>query len=199
MPLALAQGFDDPVAQSQAAFRAAMNALATPGRLIPYRAGLGEATPLAPNAAALGLALLDFEVGFHLVPGFENEAAILDYFCFHTGAKPCAAKDAAFAFLDLARARPNLGGFAQGEPDYPDRSTTIILIPTLGAPDQSFRIAGPGISGEATVGIWGLPADFSRQWAENTAQFPLGVDLLFALPDGLMGLPRSTRIIGEAR
>jgi len=210
----LAKGFDDPVAQAQSAFRAAMNALATPGKLIPYRAQLEIDVPLPVNAAALGLALLDFEVGYHLAPSLVapglaapslvapalTEAGDVEaFFRFHTGAKTGGAREAAFAFVDLERDSLRLSDYAQGTPEYPDRSTTIIALASSMTTDRALRITGPGIRHEAALTIAGLPTDFDRQWSLNRGQFPLGVDLIFALPDGLVGLPRSTRIIGETR
>lgn len=195
----LARGFDDPVAQSQGAFRAAMNALATPGRLIPFSAGLDVEVPLPVNAAALGLALLDFEAGYHLAPSLAEGGQVEAFFRFHTGAKHAAPREAAFAFIDIERDALRLADFAQGVPEYPDRSTTIIALASSMASDRAFRITGPGIKHEGALSLASLPTDFDRQWSINRAQFPLGVDLIFALPEGLVGLPRSTRIIGEAR
>ncbi|OYU48456.1 MAG: phosphonate C-P lyase system protein PhnH [Rhizobiales bacterium PAR1] len=194
MTAVLARGFDQPVAQSQATFRAVMQALANPGRLIAFRSTLDTDTPLPVNAAALGLALLDFEVTFHLAPSL-SAGSVADYLRFHTGARAAkTTQDAALAFLDLAKDTLCLADYAQGTPDYPDRSTTLIALSTRA--ETGMAIAGPGIKAVGTLGIAPLPADFTVQWAANRAGFPLGVDILFVTEEGFIGLPRSTRIVG---
>ena len=191
----LARGFDHPVAQSQAAFRAAMQALANPGQLIAHRAVLDTQAPLPANAAALGLALLDFEVKFHLAPSLAGGTGG-DYFRFHTGSTQAQKPtDAAFAFVDLASDTLRLAEYAQGTPEYPDRSTTVIALCAQADEGTALRITGPGIQAVRQLALTPLPADFSAQWAANRAGFPLGVDILFVTDEGFIGLPRSTRIL----
>jgi alpha-D-ribose 1-methylphosphonate 5-triphosphate synthase subunit PhnH len=40
----------------------------------------------------------------------------------------------------------------------------------------------------------GVPLSFWEAMAENHAQFPLGVDVIFVSPDAIAALPRSTAI-----
>lgn len=196
MTAVLARGFDQPVAEAQATFRAAMQALANPGQPVAFRSQLDTEAPLLANAAALGLALLDFEVTFHLAPSL-SAGAVAAYFRFHTGASETkTARDAAFAFLDLGKDALRLADYAQGTPDYPDRSTTLIALST--SAETGMAIAGPGIKAVGELGVAPLPADFVAQWAANRAGFPLGVDILFVTEEGFIGLPRSTRIVGDA-
>jgi alpha-D-ribose 1-methylphosphonate 5-triphosphate synthase subunit PhnH len=196
MSTSLARGFENPVAQSQATFRAAMQALATPGKPIAFHSTLDPAAPLPANAAALGLALLDFEVTFHLAPSLIG-GAVAEYLRFHTGARETkSARDTAFAFLDLGKDTLRLADYAQGTPDYPDRSTTLIAL--CAEAETGIRIAGPGIKAVGELAVSPLPADFAAQWAVNRAAFPLGVDILFVTEAGFIGLPRSTRIVGDA-
>lgn len=196
MTAVLARGFDQPVTEAQATFRAAMQALANPSQPVAFRSQLDTEAPLLANAAALGLALLDFEVTFHLAPSLST-GAVAAYFRFHTGASETkTARDAAFAFLDLGKDALRLADYAQGTPDYPDRSTTLIALST--SAETGVAIAGPGIKAVGELGVAPLPADFVAQWAANRAGFPLGVDILFVTEEGFIGLPRSTRIVGDA-
>ncbi len=107
--------------------------------------------------------------------------------------------DAEFAFVDLAHDALDLARFAQGTPEYPDRSTTIIIKVESLTGGPALTLAGPGIPGTRALEIPGLPADFTAQWAANAARSPLGVDLIFVTNEAVIGLPRSTRIIGETR
>jgi alpha-D-ribose 1-methylphosphonate 5-triphosphate synthase subunit PhnH len=190
-------GFDNPVLDQQAAFRSVMQALAEPGRIVAAGALAGESSPLGPVVRAIALSLLDFEVKFHLAPSLT---ATEDDLTFHTGScrtnKPAEAE---FAFVDLARDATDLASFAQGTPEYPDRSTTVIVKVESLVGGQPLMLAGPGITGMRELEIPGLPSDFVAQWAANAARSPLGVDLILATREAVLGLPRSSRILTEAR
>lgn len=190
-------GLQDPVLDQQAVFRAVMQALAEPGLTVPAGAVAGESSPLGPVARAIALSLLDFEVQFHLSPSLASAESDIT---FHTGSR-CAARsdEAEFAFLDLRHDALDLASFAQGTPDYPDRSTTLVLRVESFAEGNPLTLAGPGIPGTRICRIAGLPTDFAAQWGANAARSPLGVDLIFTTSEAVLGLPRSTRIIEEAR
>uniref|UniRef100_UPI001954D889 phosphonate C-P lyase system protein PhnH n=1 Tax=Klebsiella pneumoniae TaxID=573 RepID=UPI001954D889 len=72
--MAIALAYADPVHEAQQAFRAVMNALARPGT-IQLVAGLAEApAPLTPVAAAVVLALADFETSVFLDAPLSTDA-----------------------------------------------------------------------------------------------------------------------------
>jgi alpha-D-ribose 1-methylphosphonate 5-triphosphate synthase subunit PhnH len=196
--VAIQTAFREPVREAQTVFRAVMNAMARPGRIHTLNAGFAAPSPLCPNAAAILLALADFETSIWLDAGLAENAAVRDFLRFHTGAKlsDTPAK-ADFALIADSAAPPPLTAFAQGLPDYPDRSTTIIFqVTTLSR--EGWQLAGPGISGQTGFGASPLPGDFAAQLKHNQAVFPLGVDLIFARPGEIAAMPRSTRIV-EAR
>ena len=190
-------GFVDPVGGAQYAFRAVMDALARPAASVAFSPALQA--PLAPEMAALALSLLDFEVTYWLSPSLADDPAITGYFRFHTGSRQVeAASAASFAFLDLtAGDRLDLTRFAQGTAEYPDRSTTVIVLCADCAPVDGLMAEGPGIQGRSRFGFSPFPDDFITQWARNREGFPLGVDLVLVAPGRLIGLPRSTRIQSE--
>lgn len=197
MPPALAPGFADPVRGQQSAFRAIMDALARPGRIVPFRGPLDDAGPLGTNAAAIALTLLDFEVRYHLAASLVGAET---HITFHTGSQRAGMPaEADFAFLDLRVDALDLAGFAQGVPDYPDRSTTIIALCGSLSGGEELNLRGPGIAGVQRIAPRDLPANFVAQWHDNAMRMPLGIDLVLVAEEGLLGLPRSTRIIGEAR
>jgi alpha-D-ribose 1-methylphosphonate 5-triphosphate synthase subunit PhnH len=199
LPTALASGFHEPVFDSQRAFRAAMEALANPGRLRPVGRELVDA-PLPAAATALILALCDYETSLFLAPSVSARSGVGNYFRFHTDAMQVAEPAvAAFALVDLAHDHLDLSAFAQGTPEYPDRSTTVIAVVASLADGPTLTLSGPGIAGTAELRIAGLPGDFVDQWRANRAVFPLGVDLIFATSDAIVGLPRSTRIVEDLR
>jgi alpha-D-ribose 1-methylphosphonate 5-triphosphate synthase subunit PhnH len=170
-----------------------MDAMARPGTLQPLPAELSPPAPLSPTAAAVALALLDYETPFWLDAA---GADVAHWLRFHTGA-PIASTpaEAAFAFLaDPARAE--LARFAAGTPEYPDRSTTLVLQVARFADGPPLRLSGPGIQGERVLAAAPLPADIVAQLAANRALFPRGVDLVLVSSTHVAALPRAIRVGG---
>ncbi|MBP0578190.1 phosphonate C-P lyase system protein PhnH [Labrys sp. LIt4] len=199
----LAPGFADAALESQAIFRACMNALARPARPQPLETGLMPPPPLTPELAGLALALADHEAPLWLDAGLRTPA-VRAYLTFHTGARLTEdPQEAAFALIADAAACPDLAHFAQGSDEYPDRSTTLLIALERLEPGHDLAFAGPGIKADTGLTDLGLalaplPADFRRQLAANHAAFPRGVDIVFTAPGRIAGLPRSSQIRGEA-
>ena len=192
--VAIAPGFHDPVFQSQATFRAVLDALAEPGSERPV-GGLAEApTPLSPVAAAVIATLADFETAVWRDAALRTPE-IEAWLAFHTGAP--AVLDparAVFAVIGAAEASPDFADFALGTDVDPSTSTTLVLQVAGFAEGRRYRLSGPGIDGAREVAIAGAPADLAARLAANRALFPRGVDLILAGPTSVMGLPRTTRI-----
>lgn len=192
----LGGGLSDPVFQSQAAFRAIMDALARPGSAQAVDdAALAPPAPLSRGVALVALTLCDHDTPVWLDAALAEAPDVAAWLTFHTGA-PIVADPAraAFALAADAGALPDFAGFAQGTPDYPDRSTTLVV--PLAALDGGtpFVLSGPGIDGTRTFSPRGLPADFAGRWAANRALFPRGVDLILCAAGQVGALPRSTRL-----
>ncbi|HEV2560218.1 MAG TPA: phosphonate C-P lyase system protein PhnH [Microvirga sp.] len=195
MAASLAQGFQDPVFEAQAAFRTIMAALARPGTLQPLKGSLQPPPALPAGLAAAALTLADHEAPLWLDPALAVDAEVAAYLRFYTGAAIVAAPDkAAFALVAEPARCPPLERFAPGTLEYPDRSTTLILAVDSLTEGPSLTLVGPGIEGRATLAARPLPEGFLEQWAANTALFPRGVDLLLTDGAALVGLPRTTRI-----
>ena len=195
----LARGFVEPVFDAQASFRKIMHALATPGRIMSLKADLAVPEPMNPAAAAALLALCDFETTLWLSPGLTRQGTIGEYLGFHTGTRLASEPaSASFALVDLAQDRLDIGCFAQGTPEYPDRSTTVVLLCERLAGQDAIDFTGPGIAGRTRLGFSPMPVDFREQWRANREIFPLGVDLILTCGHDLMALPRSARPVQEA-
>ena len=189
--LDLAPGFADPVRQSQQAFRAALDALSYPGRVVTVP-GCVAAPPLGPAQATLALTLVDFETPVWLDEAAAGAAAWLR---FHCGCPivetPAAAR---FAFVAAPDAMPPLAAFDAGSDEYPDRAAALVLAVRGLSGTGDLRLVGPGVPDEAALGAEGLPPDFQAQWRQNRELFPRGVDLFLTDGDRLAGLPRTTRV-----
>ncbi len=181
-------GFADPVLGAQRAFRAVLDAMSHPGRIVRVGEGLVSPAPLCSAAAACVLALVDQDVRVHA----DAEAvAAADWLRFHTGTTLCGLAEADFV---LALALPDLAGLAAGSDDAPELGASVILqVAALGA-GRRFMIEGPGLAVPAAFAVDGLPEDFAGIWAANHRRFPRGVDLILCAGDRLAALPRSLRI-----
>lgn len=184
-PAALSGGFSDTPLQAARAFRAALDAMARPGRIV----ALAGATPPAPLSLAAGvlvLTLVDATTPLFLAPSHDTKA-VRDWITFHTGA-PLVAPEAASFALGSWQALLPLDHFAIGTAEYPDRAATLIVeMTSLAAPTA--HLSGPGIAARASLSLPEVAA-----FAENHALYPLGLDFFFTATDRLAALPRSTRV-----
>jgi alpha-D-ribose 1-methylphosphonate 5-triphosphate synthase subunit PhnH len=186
-------GFVQPVFDSQQVFRTALQVLARPGEVGRVAVTVDVPPDLHLAAGATLLALLDQDTRLWLSPAWSIDVG--HYLCFHTGCPLVGeATFADFALIRDPADLPALTMFAQGDTNFPDRSTTVILqVPSLTA-GRPWTLAGPGIDGTATVHIDGLPPDFATCWNAQQRCFPCGVDLFLTAGSRLLGLPRTTRI-----
>lgn len=195
---AVAPGFTDSVHDAQRVFRAVLGALARPGRIARLDATLVPPPPLHSTAAAILLALADFETTVWLDDGLSDDSEVAEFLRFHTGARLASSwREADFAIVTVPERMPALATFAQGTPEYPDRSTTIV-IQVEAMTNAGWEFFGPGIPDRVQFSAAPLPLDFQRQLAENRARFPRGVDLIFATAADIAALPRSARIVERA-
>jgi alpha-D-ribose 1-methylphosphonate 5-triphosphate synthase subunit PhnH len=147
------------------------------------------AVPPAPLSVAAGTALLvltDATTGLHLA-GRADCRAVRDWVAFHIGAPIVAAEDADFAVGTWEELQP-VTRFRIGQPDYPDRSATLI-VECDRLTNHGPALTGPGI---ATATWLNLPE--TAAFRANRACFPLGFDCLFTAGQQIAGLPRSTRV-----
>jgi alpha-D-ribose 1-methylphosphonate 5-triphosphate synthase subunit PhnH len=184
---ALSGGFAYAPLTAARAFRAALEALARPGR-IETVAGAAPPAPASVAAGVLILTLADGTTPLYLAPSHDT-ALLRDWVTFHTGAPLVGAGDAVFA-LGTWDALAPLDRYAIGTPEYPDRSVTLIVeLAHLAA--EGTCLTGPGIRDTAALSLPDVAA-----FADNHARFPLGFDAFLTCGDRLAGLPRSTRIGG---
>ena len=189
-------GFNDPVMDGQKVFRIMLEALSRPGRVkdIPCRPDVPA--PLYPSTAALALTLFDLDT-FLWLDSTLDRPEIRQYLGFHCGSP--LVKDparASFGIFGQGNDFSGLAGFAQGDPAYPDRSSTL-LIQVDGFDGPIVRtLGGPGIDGRTTLRVSGLPDTFWSEFKNNHQRFPQGVDCFLVSPLQVCGLPRTTRVEG---
>jgi alpha-D-ribose 1-methylphosphonate 5-triphosphate synthase subunit PhnH len=132
------------------------------------------------------LTLTDPTTTLHLA-GPADTADVREWVAFHIGARLVSAAEAQFALGRWEDLCP-VDRFRIGQPDYPDRSATLIVeMDRLAA--EGPRLTGPGIRTGARLS---LPE--TAAFRANRALFPLGFDTIFTCGDRLAALPRSTRV-----
>jgi len=188
-------GFAEPVFDAQAVFRAIMDAMARPGTVQELPQLARPPAPLSATAGAVALALCDNDTPVWLDPPLQAEAPVKAWLGFHTGA-PLAntPADANFALIANPKEMAALDGFSQGTQEYPDRSTTLILLTSDLGSGPTLLLEGPGIEKTVMIAPTGMPRHFVEQWKQNNRRFPRGADIILAAPGSLACLPRTTRI-----
>ncbi len=187
-------GFADPVLDSQRVFRAVLDAMAHPGRVVTT-APLAAPPPLDAATAAVCLTVLDFETPIWLDPAAAT-ADVVAFLRFHCGAPlvevPATAR---FAVIADAARMPPIDAFEPGTDERPDLSATLVVQVGGLAGGRGARLTGPGIEGEARLEV----SDAPRLWPAlrtNAARFPRGVDVVLCSGAQLAALPRTTHVEG---
>lgn len=195
---AVVGGFNSPVFDTQRVFRATMNALANPGVKQICAIHVQPPQPLPHMVAAIALCLLDTDTKTYLCGELSDHQAVRNWLSFQTGSEivddPLAAN---FVLVDAPGNLPPLVEFSSGTHEYPDRSATLIVALPERSGGADLRLTGPGIEDECKFSPRGLPNHFLQSWQSNQQRFPLGVDLIFAEPDGVTGLPRCVLVRNE--
>ena len=181
----LESGFTNPSIESAGFFRAALQAMARPGR-IETVSGVTPPAPLSVAAGALILTICDPETGLFLTPDFDAKE-VRDWVIFQTGAKLTSAEEADFALGPWDQLQP-VERFKLGIPEYPDRSATLI-VEMADLRNEGARLTGPGIQTEAFLSLPEI-----ETFRANRARFPLGFDCFFVAGNQLAAMPRTTRV-----
>jgi len=191
------RGFSDPGAHSQRVFRAVLDAIARPGRIVALDPLVVAPAPLFATTADILLAMADFETAIWLDARLAVAPEVAAYLRFHTGAKIVTdPAEATFAAISDPSACPVLAAFGQGTADYPDRSTTLIIqSERLATSGRAFE--GPGIDGRIAFSAEPAVPGLIAQLVQNRATFPCGVDLVFVTQSAMAALPRSVRLVKD--
>jgi alpha-D-ribose 1-methylphosphonate 5-triphosphate synthase subunit PhnH len=188
----LRPGFADPVLDAQRAFRAALDAMAHPGRVVTISGPADPPPPLTPATAALCLTLLDADTPLWVDRGAAT-AAVVEYLRFHCGCPLAPADAAAFALIADAEGL-DTADFAHGTDEEPEGGATLILQVDGLVTGEGRRLTGPGIAGQSQLRAVGLPDDVWRRLGSASGRFPRGLDAFLVARDALAGVPRTTHI-----
>ncbi len=176
------------------AFRAILDAMARPGqpRLLPCL--VEELTPAHATSLSILLSLGDHLTSIYLDSEFKLPE-IEKLIRFHTGSRltdDCASAD--FALLSAGTAGEHLDQWKLGTLEYPDQSTTLIFQTASFTTGLPVEFAGPGLKAPMVAHIADMSSAFWVARAKANAGFPLGLDMIFASPDQILGCPRSSTV-----
>lgn len=190
-------GFADAVLDAQRCFRAVLEALSRPGRVIALDALPEPPAGLGAVQSAVLLALADADTPVWLPAGLRSTEAghALRFYCGCTLVE--RPEDAAFVVLPSLADLPELDALRQGDPEFPDRSATLLVEVAGLAPGGSLRLRGPGIETEHRLSVQGWTPRCTAFVLQNGERFPLGVDLLLTCGAHMAGLPRTVRLATE--
>lgn len=190
---ALLPGFADPGHDAQTTFRAALNALAHPGRIHDIVAVSGVPAGLSPAMTALLLTLVDVDTPLWLPPSVGED--VLAFLRFHCACPLVPSPSLArFAAVPAGCDAPAPSACHPGDAAYPDLSATLLIEVESLSEGEAVSLVGPGIQTRQALRAAGLPDGFWREWRLNHQRFPLGVDVFLTQGRRICGLPRSTRV-----
>lgn len=197
IPVVPMVGFDDPVHGSQSVFRALLDAMSHPGKIITIDDIDDAPTPLNKATAAICLSLVDFETPLWADADIASSGEAMSYLRFHCGCPhtqdPGEARTALFASVsELA----SFERFNVGSDERPDLSTTLIIQVDDLSNDKGVSLSGPGIKSTQSLSVGGASDAFWQAVRANNNLFPCGVDLILTAGANVVCLPRTTKVEG---
>jgi alpha-D-ribose 1-methylphosphonate 5-triphosphate synthase subunit PhnH len=196
-------GFDE-VFDSQATFRALLDAMSRPGTVRQVPRIMYESPPAGFCRPALSIlkTLCDHRVSFSIGEAHTSPEWIR-YLEVNLAAPHKTVEKADFVLFDGASYDSGFARVRRGSLEYPESSATALLfIARLSRdPDDSevpvceLVIEGPGVNGSAHLSVAGLDPAYAAERERANRAFPLGVDLFFVDPEGrVAGVPRTSTV-----
>ena len=192
--------------ESQKAFRALLDALARPGRVVRLPVSLTERMPAVLVPAA---ALADVEVTVAVLTGPDDDWA--DAVLQATGARVAPFTQAEMVVFRRAPSATEVASLERGDATSPERGARVsIACRSLRAPEGpsgpdasraagsglTLTVRGPGVKGTVQVVVDGLDPGALGALADANRSFPAGVDAWLVADDGsVVGLPRGASVV----
>lgn len=190
--MSLLTGFEQPIDQSQHAFRLILKALSEPGHRVTLPNGPAWAPLNGASTAAL-LTLADQETPLQLCQALNSEQ-VLTNIRFHSGAPLAAtAQEVCFALFDEQLQAADLQALPHGSEISPECGATVVVQLSELENGATLRLSGPGIEGQRLIAPR-LPPALLNYLINRPQRFPLGLDFLLTCGDRLLAIPRTTRV-----
>uniref|UniRef100_UPI003F81298C phosphonate C-P lyase system protein PhnH n=2 Tax=Serratia TaxID=613 RepID=UPI003F81298C len=174
--MSLLTGFEQPIDQSQHAFRLILKALSEPGHRVTLPNGPAWAPLNAASTAAL-LTLADQETPLQLCAALKSEQ-VLTNIRFHSGAPLAAtAQEVCFALFDEHVQAADLQALPHGTEISPEFGATVVVQLAELENGAALRLTGPGIESQRLIAPR-LPPALLDYLVNRPQRFPLGLDIL---------------------
>lgn len=191
---AIAEGFSNPVGQSNTVFRRVLEAMSHPCRVLDCGVALAPPAPLGPAAAAVLLTLADLDAPIWL-DGPARLPDVESFLRFHTGAPLVGDPGkAAFVVATAAKRAPSLHDLPQGSDLTPEQGCTLIIEADDLTTEDGYVMSGPGIAKPQRFVAHGISERFWIERWELQTRFPRGIDIVFTSGRMIAALPRTTKV-----
>ena len=179
---------------SAAVFRVLLQSMARPGSVLQLPAAssgpAAEATRPGPGIVPLALAVIGAPVAVVGAPSWQARI------CRATGASPAAIDDASLVAIYGSTGRETISRLRRGSAAAPEDGAKVGLACTAltdGGPGEvTLEISGPGVPGQARLGVDGVDREVFGALRAANSMFPAGVDVWLVDQRGqVAGLPRS--------
>ena len=200
-------GFDD-VFDSQAAFRALLDALSRPGKVrrLPACSYTGAPEGFCPPSLTIMKTLCDHRVSFSLVP---RETALERYLEVNLAAPYEGVENADYVIFSGSSFDEGFMRLKRGSPEFPESSATALLCvgslaegaldtapgttPDAAGPSCRLALSGPGVQDKAFLTVTGFDPRYGEARARTNNVSPMGIDLFLVDTGGrVAGIPRTS-------
>lgn len=177
----------DMVHDTQQAFRIILDVMARPGKIGQLGTGTG-------STALLALTLLDREVSYHMLPGFNEQ--LQQTIALYTLAQLADPSSTDFLFISATtpphHIQEALIEAKNGTLTDPHQSATIIFQTPHITEGTTWRLTGPGIQTSTELTFKFSPELHHIRQAKNQ-EYPLGIDMIIIDTTGqIAAIPRTT-------
>jgi len=187
------------VFDAQRYFRLLMDSMAHPGKINNlYSLDVLPPEGLNKASALVAMSLLNADVSFCSIAG--NRSEITSYILLNTSASPAEVEMADFLFVEGASEGSEIVNAKTGTLLYPEEGASLVI--TVEAVSQTsvdgaveITTSGPGVQSATSFFIKGLHETILKNFVLMNAEFPLGIDAIFADHDNnIVCIPRSNKI-----
>ncbi len=195
--------FND-VFDSQATYRALLDAMSRPGRVfqVPRRAYGAPPAGFMPPALTILKTLCDHRVSFSIGRA-EDRGEWIRYLEVNLSTPFGSLEQADYALFDGSVFEEGFSGLKRGTLEFPEHSATALIGVRELAEEAAHRdegactllLEGPGVKGRARLSAAGLHRRYVEERGRANRFFPMGIDIILADPGGrVAGIPRTSRV-----
>jgi len=191
-------GFDD-IFDSQATFRALLDALSRPGtiRRLPARPYASAPQGFCAPALTILKTMCDHRVSFS-IGSSSRRPDLVSYLTMNLSTPFEEVEKADYVLFEGERFDPDFANLNHGTLEFPEFSATALLCVRrlsdggqIALPGSSLRFRGPGVKGTASLRAAGLDARYLEERSRANQFYPMGIDLFLVDADGrVAGIPR---------